>query len=93
MIVKISKTAKKILLNIDVQKYCKLTNDIYRLPDSKFMMTTEKEQEVRKFIKKYFPEVLENYNVFLVLKDYEPWRGPVYSLVLREKTKKLTTNK
>jgi hypothetical protein len=93
VIVRINRRVKKILLSMDVQKYGKLVNGIYSLPNPRFPLTIEREQgavnEVRKLVKKYFPGVLKDYDVVLSIKEDEVWKDPIYSLTLRKKNRKV----
>ncbi len=90
MIIRIDKITKKVLLSIDVEKYRKLMNEIYCLPNPQFSSIIEKEKVseiIKKLIREYFPKVLEDYNIYLTL-DYRFGKGSKYLLTLRKKNKK-----
>jgi len=90
MKVRISKLTKKVLQNIDVEKYSTLVNEMYSLPDPELTLTVEKEWEattaVKELLRRYFPKVLEDYNVFLTLEDFKFGEDPKYFLTLRKKS-------
>jgi DNA-binding protein H-NS len=88
MKVRISTATKRILLDVNMENYCRLVNEISRLEIPQSMLMIENENraihEVEKLIKKYFPNVLENYNMFLTLED-SSFEDPKYFLTLRKK--------
>jgi putative SOS response-associated peptidase YedK len=90
MRIRVGKKAKEVLLSINMEKYCQLMNDLYKLQISQSIVMIENERrsadEVMKLINKYFPGVLKEYELILFLED-PSFKDPKYFLTLRKKIK------
>lgn len=89
MQIKIGEKAKKVLTEIDGIRYSKLMNELYNFnePPSKLIIERERNafEKVEELVKKYFPSLLEEYEIIFHICDDDCLNDPIYFLSLRKR--------